>query len=151
MRIGIRPQLTVAQTRTLLRAILRLFPIFPGQVLLDLFEGLRRERTTLDEKIAHITTALREASSLTDELERMVKDRTANLEVLRSEVERYSRLSEIEEEKARPLLMQVGNVFKEGQATERWVSLAINLLAGILVFLLGVVVSPMLTRWLGIR
>lgn len=136
--------------RLFFRALLRALPISAGPPpeLFDLFGVLQKSKHTIDEKITRATESLREASRLVDELELVLKERTEKLELLRSEVERYSKLAEVEEGKAKALLAQLELTLKKGQNFERWVSFGINIAAGLLLFVIGVVLSPMLTdKW----
>ena len=131
----------------MVRAFLRTIPLLPGPELYDIFDELRRSKTSLDDKIEKAVASLKETSDLISELEGDLIERTEKLQFLRREVERYSQLAEIEEDKARALLKEVQTVLGKGKNRERWVALCISLVAGILIFLLGIFAGPKLSDW----
>lgn len=133
--------------RAATRAVLRAIPVVPAPELLDILEAAQRSRRSIDSKIEQAVAALQAASKLVDELETDLRDRTTRLNQLRDEVDQYSKLAAIEEEKAKALVLQLDSLLSRNRGRERWVSLAINLLAGFLIFALGIVAGPRLTRW----
>ena len=56
----------------------------------------------------------------------------------------------MEEDKARALIQQLELSLGKTRNRERWVSLLISLIAGIIVFILGILLSPIIRTWLGI-
>jgi hypothetical protein len=146
-----RPSLIRKSTkRILMRALWRSLPILPGPDIYDLFVDLRRSRKSVDEKIQQALESLQDASRLVDELEDSLAERTRKLNTLRQEVDRYSKLAEIEEDKAKAIVQQLELSVNKGKNVERWVSVAINIIAGLLLFILGLVLSPMVKTWFGV-
>ncbi|SRR6266576_819715 len=127
--------------RSALKVLLRSIPLVPGPELFDLFHDLRRSRTSIEQKIATAFESLQSASQLVDDVEIELKSRAEKLSQLRDEVYRYSQLAEIEESKASALLRQLELTVNKGKKRERWIAFAINIVAGTLLFLLGL--------WLG--
>lgn len=132
------------------RVVLRMLPILPGPELYDLLKDLGKSRMDLNEKIAKAQAALTEASSLIRELESGMEGRVDKLNRLKEEYERYSKLAEVEEGKAQAIMQQIELAVGHNKGRERTIALLLNLLAGIIVFILGVIAGPALTKWLGI-
>ena len=130
--------------------IVRLFlrtlpiPLFPGPELYDLVVDLRASRTEVETKVEEALESLRSASRLVSELEDTLQERTEKLEALRVEVDRMSELAAVEEEKAAPLLKELENLVDKGRGRERAVAFIINIIAGIVIFILGAVFGPRL-------
>ncbi len=133
-----------------LRLVLSSIPMFPGPEMFDVLVAMRKSRSELADKVGRAAGALSEASQLVDELEETLKERSTQMEKIRLEYERLSNLAEIEEGKAAALIQQVQLTLNQGKAVERWVSLGLSLFAGVVVFIIGVVVGPWLTKAIGI-
>lgn len=130
----------------IVRLVLRSLPlaVLPGPELYDLFRDLTKTRTELDKKVGKALDSIRNASSVVAELEATLNERTAKLESLRTEVERISRIAAVEEEKAAPILKELEVLVAKGRTRERVVAFAINIIAGVLVFLAGMYYGPRL-------
>lgn len=137
-------------SKNLSRILLRMVPFVPGPELYDLLNDLTKSRTSLDQKITKAYDSLQETSTLISELEEGLKERVSKVEKLRQEYEHYSKLAEVEEENAKALVKQLEITIGKGKNRERIISLFLNLLAGLIVFVLGVFAGPYLTTWLGI-
>ncbi len=132
-------------SRSLFKLLLRSLPVVPGPELFDLVKDLRRSRTSIDEKISNASRSLQEAATLVDDLERDLINRRDKLAQLREEVDRYSKLAEVEESKAAAIMKQLEVTLSRDRGRERWISLGINIIAGLILFLLGVVLGPKVT------
>ena len=132
------------------RIILRMLPILPGPEIYDLLKDLGKSRTDLTDKITKAQLALTETSDLIKELESGMTERVTTLNRLKEEYEKYSKLAEIEEGKAKAIMQQIDLTIGRHKGRERLIALFLNLLAGVIVFVLGVIVGPALTKWLGI-
>lgn len=119
--------------------------------IFELLKDLTKQRTQLDQKIIRAHNALQETSSLLSELESGLKERAEKLDRIKSEYDQYSRLAQVEEEKAQALIQQIELTVSKGKSKERFINLVLNLLAGIVVFVLGVYFGPKLTTWMGIK
>jgi hypothetical protein len=131
---------------------LRVLPFFPiyGSVFNDLLKELESSRTELGVKVKRAASALEDASRLVAELQETLREKIAQVETLRAEYEKYQQLASIEEDKAKALIHQLQEAVGENQARERWIALLINVVAGLLVFVLGVWLSPWVTSFLGL-
>lgn len=125
-------------------------PSLSSYEIYDLIKDLSKSRTDLDEKITRAQSSLSETSELIAELESDLNNRVAKLERLKQEYDKYSKLAEVEEEKASAIILQIESAIGGSRGKERMIALAINLLAGVIVFVLGVILGPALTRWLGV-
>ena len=125
----------------LTRAFLRMVPIVPGPELFDLVQDLQRSKSDLDEQVEDAIASLQKSTELVGRLEQGVKERSEKLSKLREEYEQYSKLAEIESDKASAIISQLERAVGSGKKRERWIALGINLIAGIIVFLAGVALN----------
>ena len=132
------------------RIILRTLPLFPGPELFDLVKDLSKSRTHLSQKISRAQASLTETSDLIAELESGLNERVNKIQHLKQEYEKYSQLAEVEESKAKAIIQQIETAIGRNRVRERIIALTLNLLAGLIVFILGVVFGPSLTKWLGL-
>ena len=132
------------------RVLLRMLPILPGPEIYDLLKDLSKSRTSLDRKISRAQASLTETSELIGELEAGLNERVTTLNRLKDEYEKYSNLAKVEEDKAHAIVQQIELAIGRTKGKERIIALALNLLAGVIVFVLGVVLGPWLTKCLGI-
>jgi len=132
------------------RLFLRTIPVLPGPEIYDLLKDLQRSRDDLGRKVKRAASALEDAATLVAELEGELKTKVGQVEKLKAEYERYQQLATLEEDKAKALIEQLQQTLGAGRSRERWVALAINLVAGIIVFVLGVWLSPWIRVLLGI-
>ena len=145
-----KPIITPNTTKHIIRTLLRPIPLIPAPELYELIKDLKRSRTSIDEKIQKAFDSLQETTGLIGELEKSLKEKTEKLTSLRQEYERYSKLAAVEEDKARALIQQLELSLGTGRKRERGVSLVINLIVGIIIFILGIWLSPIIRAWLGI-
>lgn len=124
------------------RLVLRMLPVLPGPEIYDLVKNLQHSRGELDQKVRRAATALQDASTLVAELQSELTERVDQVQKLKVEYERYQQLATTEEQKARALIDQLQQALGAGRSRERWIALAINLVAGIIVFVMGVWLSP---------
>lgn len=127
----------------LLRLFLRALPIpfIPAPELYDLVRGLKASQGELDRQVIEAIESLKSSSELISKLENGLQERADKLSDLRTEYERYTELAEIEEEKVAALVKQLELTLGKSQSKERWVALGINLFAGLVIFVLGVIFS----------
>lgn len=122
-----------------------------GPALEILIEDLRESQSELDEEVQQAIASLQSSSQLVARLEQGVRERTEKLETLRAEYERYSKLAGIEADKAEALIKELSLTLGKGQKRERWVAFGINLVAGALIFVAGVMLGEPLKgfmQWL---
>jgi hypothetical protein len=128
------------------RAFLRLIPIIPGPEMYDLVVQLTKSQKEVDTQVTEALESLKKTSALVTQLEKSLEERAANLTRLQAEHDRLSGLTKIEAEKAAALLQQVEDTVGRGRGRERWIAFLINLVAGVVIFVLGVILSDSLTN-----
>jgi hypothetical protein len=126
------------------RLLLRWIPLIPAPEIYDLLRDVKRSQDDVDEQVTEALDSIRKTSKLVGQLEDSLKDRAMRLEELQKEHERYSQLAEMEANKAQALLTQIETTLGKNIGRERWISFGINLAAGLILFLLGVIVSDYL-------
>lgn len=136
--------------RSLVRMWLRMLPLFPGPEMYDLLRAVTGSREELEDKVNRTTDALHEAAALVADLEQDLERRTARVEELQKEAQRLATLAEVEEEKARALIEQLRDTVQEGRRRERAIAVLLNIVAGLIVFVLGVIMGPSIRQWLGL-
>ncbi len=136
------PKISKTLARNISRMILRGLPLIPGPELYDIFVELKEGKKTINSKIDKAYNSLKETSELISDLESDLNERTEKVKELRDTYEEYSKLAEIEEDKIQPLLNQLEKTVGKGRNIERIVSFFINLVAGIIIFILGIWFSP---------
>lgn len=114
-----------------------------------LLEDLTENEESFGRKIDRAYESLQDTSRLVERLETKLQTKIENVTKLKQEYERYSALAEIEEGKARALLSQLDISLNKGKGSERVIAFIINLIAGGIIFVLGIWVGPYITSWLG--
>ncbi|KAA0777640.1 hypothetical protein DN392_06465 [Bacillus sp. BB51/4] len=133
---------------SIVKSSLRSLTILPTTNLLDIIDDLKKSETSIDIKIQKVNDSLKETSQIIKELETELIDRTQNLETLQLEYERYSKLADVEQEKASAILAQVDHSVNKGKRSERWAGFWISTISGLFIFVLGLILSPILTPWI---
>jgi predicted RNase H-like nuclease (RuvC/YqgF family) len=136
--------------RAILEFVLRTNPFISTPEMLKVLDELTRSRTSLDEKVAKAHESLQETVHLIGDLETTLKESTDKLSALRCEYDRYSKLAQVEEQKARAVIEQVEHTLRRGRGRERVERLLIGILGGLVVFVLGVYLGPIIRTWLKI-
>lgn len=148
-----KPIIPPSTTKYIIRGLLRMFPLLLSPDLFhisyDIIKDLKRSRTSSDEKIEKAYNSLQETSKLIGELEESLNERTEKLNFLRKEYKRYSKLAEVEEDKAKALIQQLELSLGKTRNRGYWMSLLISFIAGIIVFIFGILLSPIIRTWLG--
>lgn len=130
------------------RLVLRIVPILPGPELFDLIAQITRSQKDVDAQVNEALESIQKTSALVSQLEVSLKERAEKLTELQKQHDHLSQLTKIEATQASALLKQVEETVGKNQARERWVAFLINLAAGLLLFVLGVVFSDTLKAWL---
>ena len=135
-------------TDKLWRILLRSLPIVPGPELFDLVAQITRSQKDVDAQVNEALESIRKTSALVSQLGESLTERAQKLRELQKEHDHLSKLTKIEAEQAGALLRQVEETVGKNQARERWISFLINIAAGLILFVLGVVFSDTLKAWL---
>jgi chromosome segregation ATPase len=133
----------------LIQTFLRMIPLVPANEFKAVIDAIRKTETDIDKDVEDAITAIRKSSELIISLENKLAERSALLEKLKNEHKRLSELTSITKEQTAALSEALRETIGTATRRERAVSLLINLIAGVIVFLLGVVFGPRLTAWLG--
>ena len=131
-----------------LRIMLRALPILPGPELYDLLREVKKSQSDIDSQVQDALESIRSTSQLVRRLEESLEERAARLDELRKEHEQYSNLAQIEAKKAEVLITQIETALGRNVSRERWIAFGINIVAGLILFVLGVVVSEPLKHLL---
>ena len=129
------------------RLVLRVLPIVPGPELFDLVAQITRSQKDIDAQVNDALESIQKTSALVTQLESSLKERAEKLRELQKEHDHLSKLTKIEAEQAGALLRQVEETVGKNQRRERWISFLINIAAGLILFVLGVVFSDTLKSW----
>lgn len=132
----------------LTRLLLRSVPLFPAPEIYDLLKSVKQSQTDVDAQVEQALESIKRTSALVNTLEDNLRERSAKLEQLREEHQRYSQLAQMEASKAEALLRQVETTLGRNANKERAIAFAINIGAGAILFVLGVAVSDTLKAWL---
>ena len=84
------------------------------------------------------------------ELQSSIQAEVNRVDSMKEEYEHYKGLASIEEKQARALMEQLQDSLSQGRGRERLVALAINIVAGLVIFILGVWLSPLIRELFGV-
>jgi len=126
------------------RLLLRWIPIIPAPEIYDILRDVKRSQDNIDAQVTEAIESIQKTSTLVTRLEESLKERAAKLEHLQQEHERYSQLTGIEAKKAQALLTQIEATLGKNAGKERWFAFGINIAAGLIIFVLGVIFSEQL-------
>jgi predicted RNase H-like nuclease (RuvC/YqgF family) len=126
------------------RLLLRWIPIIPAPEIYDLLRDVKRSQDDVDSQVTEAIESIQKTSALVTRLEESLKERASKLEQLQQEHERYSQLANIESKKAQALLTQIEATLGKNAGKERWFAFGINIAAGFIIFILGVIFSDSL-------
>lgn len=129
------------------KVLLSLISPFPNKQLESIILDLTKSKKSIDQKIEKALSSLNETSELINELETDLSNRAKKLNELKTTYERYSKLAGIEEEKVKPLMDQLEMTMGKGKNFERIISFGINILAGLILFFVGIWASPHVKSW----
>lgn len=124
-----------------LRLALRMLPLLPAPELYDVVKSLRRNEHNLDKQIQQAVSALSKSSQLIDSLGDTLKERESKLTSLQQEYNRISQLASLTADQGEAVVASLSKLLGSFQNKERFVSFIINLISGLLIFVLGVFAS----------
>ncbi len=119
-----------------------------GIDLKDILRRLKGDIPEIEEKAEEAAAALNRAAIVANDLKEEIESEAKRIEAIKQEHEKYKELAAIEETQAKALIMQLEEKLTVGKSRERWIALAINLIAGLIIFGLGVLASPYLKEGL---
>ena len=129
---------------TVLNDSLKLAPSIFGfgidiSALIKAFKG---KSPDIQAKAEQAASALHEASVIVTELQESIESEIEKVSTLKNEYEKYENLVSISKGQSKALLQQLEHYQSQGRGRERWIALLVNVAAGIVVFILGILVSP---------
>ncbi|MGG5805300.1 hypothetical protein [Bacillus mycoides] len=133
-----------ALVKTIFKHAVNSITMSPTSLIIEMLNDLKESETSIDTKIQKVNASLKETSQIIKELETELTERTQKLDLLQLEYERYSKLAEIEQEKASALLSQVDHSVNKGKKSERWIGFWIGIASGLVILLLGLFLTPFL-------
>lgn len=133
-----------------LKAFVRTIPLIPGPELLAIVEDLKRSRSSIDEKINKAYESLKYTSQLIQELEQDMEGRTQQIMRLKEEYEKYSQVAATNEENAGQIIQEFAPGTAVPARPNPWVKRLLFTGLGIVLFALGVWLSPQVLNLLGI-
>lgn len=122
----------------LLRLMLRTIPLLPAPELYDLIRNVTRSQVDVDKQVNEAVSALTRSSELIDNLGQTLKEREAKLKELQLEYDRVSNLASLTMEQGEAVAISLQKVLGKTQSKERVISFLINVLAGLVLFVIGV-------------
>ena len=136
-------------TKYLGRTFIKMFTPQVSKEFEYLLEDLTESEESFGRKIDRAYESLQDTSRLIERLEQKLRLKISAVESLKSDLDRYTQLSEIEKPKVEALLRQLDKSVNKGKGWERVMSFFINLGAGLLLFIFGIWASPYVKAWLG--
>ncbi|WP_157826731.1 hypothetical protein [Colwellia sp. 12G3] len=134
-------------SRYLYRTLVKMFTPKMAKEFQYLLEDLKENEESLGRKIDQAHASLTDTSRLIEKLESELNLKIDKVTQLKVEYKRYSVLANLEEDKARALLTQLDLSLNKGKTSERVIAFFINLIAGVLIFIAGVWLSPHVTAF----
>jgi len=122
-------------------------PIIPG--IATYITEIKRSGEEIEDKISKVLSSLKDTSDLINELQDDIKTRTENVVKLKEEFDHYSKLTEIEQEKIQPLIKELDKAIAKSNKNEWVKGLAINLIAGLILLLVGYFANPIINDYFG--
>ncbi|WP_199624827.1 hypothetical protein [Paenibacillus alkalitolerans] len=118
----------------------------PRDIYIQLSREISGSKREIEEKIEEAFSSLNKTSELLHELEMTLRERTEKLSILKDDYQRYSELALIEQNKAEAIMRQISFTVDSGKNRERIVGFIINIVAGLILFILGIWLGPFLTK-----
>lgn len=117
---------------------LRMIPFFPAPELYDMFRELKISNKEIDIKIDNAYNSLKNTAQLIEELHKELAERTVKVHDLKEKYTHYNKLAEIEQEKAKIFLEELSTTINKNKSKERFIAFISNLVAGLVIFILGI-------------
>lgn len=132
-----------------LQVFLRTVPIIPANEVLALLQAMRKTENDVGRQVDEALESLKNTAALVDRLETDLKSRMEGVKRLQEEHKKFSQLSQISQEQALALSDLISTTLGRNVRRERIMALLINIVAGIIVFILGVVFAAPVTAFFG--
>ena len=122
--------------------------VIGGNLVIEILNTLNKSDKLTDEKIEKAYLSLKTTSTLINELQADLEQKKEIIIKLKKDYEHYSKLSLIEKENIEPMLKELTKTINKGKGRERFISFAISIIAGLILFGLGFWLSPIITNFM---
>ena len=109
--------------------------------ILVLVSKVNSSQRDLDQQVEEAVEALTTSTELISNLESSLEERAKKLNELKEEYQRVASLAELTKEQGDAVAKTLEKTLGKGQSRERWIAFAINIIAGLIIFVLGVFLS----------
>jgi len=109
--------------------------------ILVLVAKVNSSERDLDRQVEEAVEALTTSTELISNLETSLEARSRKLSELKAEYERVSKLAELTKLQGEAVAKTLEQALGKGQRRERWIAFGINIIAGLIIFVLGVFLS----------
>lgn len=133
-----------------MQVMLRMVPFVPVNEFRELYKALTAQNDEIDKQVEEAIASMRRSSETVARLEADLKVRMTKLQELRDEHQKMSKLAEISQEQSAAVMAALTNAIGSSAAKERWIAFAINIIAGTIIFLVGILAGPTITKWTGL-
>jgi predicted RNase H-like nuclease (RuvC/YqgF family) len=132
------------------RTVIKMFTPQVAKEFEYLLEDLTENEESFGRKIDRAYDSLQDTSRLVERLESKLKLKIKSVEKLKIELDRYSKLADLEKPKVEALISQLDLSVSKGKTRERIYSFLISIIAGLILFVFGVWASPFVKPWFGL-
>ena len=109
--------------------------------ILVLISKINSSQRDLDQQVEEAMEALTTSTQLISNLETSLEQRARKLNELKEEYQRVASLAELTKEQGEAVAKTLEQTLGKNQSRERWIALGINIVAGSIIFVLGVFLS----------
>jgi len=125
----------------LLRVVLRSIPLVSVPEVYDVIRALRENETSVDKQVQEAVEALSRSSHLIDDLGRTLKEREKRLCDLQDEYKKTTALASMTFEQGEAVAKALADVLGQSRTRSRIEAFAINIFAGLVLLVIGVLIS----------
>lgn len=109
--------------------------------ILVLVSKINSSQRDLDQQVEEAMEALTTSTQLISNLESSLEQRARKLNELKEEYQRVASLAELTKEQGEAVAKTLEQTLGKSQSRERWIAFGINIVAGLVIFVLGVFLS----------
>ncbi len=109
--------------------------------ILVLLSKVNSSQRDLDQQVEEAMEALTKSTQLISNLEASLEQRGRKLNELKDEYQRVATLAELTREQGEAVAKTLEQTLGKSQVRERWIAFGVNIVAGLILFVLGVFLS----------
>jgi hypothetical protein len=106
-------------------------------------------QSEIEDQVNEALVSLQKSAQLVGRLEDDLKQRMETIQSLQAEYRKFSELSQVSKDQAAAIKDLLGSTLANAARRERFYALLINLFAGIVVFVLGVIFASSVAKFFG--